>query len=307
MGAVLLDGKKIAGAVQEDVKAEVAVLQREGVTPRLQVLLVGSNPASLVYVRNKKKASDQVGIVTEIVNLAEQTGTGEILERVETWNRDPLVHGILVQLPLPPQIDEDKVLLQIDPRKDVDGFHPLNVGALCIGNAGFIPCTPQGIIEILDRSDIEIKGKEAVVIGRSNIVGKPTALLLLHRHATVTICHSRTKDLASVASRADILVAAIGKAGLVTAEFIKPGATVIDVGMNRVDDPAKAAEFFGSDSRRIAEVREKGSTLIGDVHPLEAASRAGFLTPVPGGVGPMTIAMLLKNVVKAAWIATKSG
>jgi methylenetetrahydrofolate dehydrogenase (NADP+)/methenyltetrahydrofolate cyclohydrolase len=300
MSAILLDGKKIASEIREEVRAEAEALKKSGVIPRLMVMLVGSHPASKVYVRNKKKSCEEAGILSEVVNLPEETKTDEILEIVHSWNQAPDVHGILVQLPLPAHVEEKRVLLEIEPRKDVDGFHPRNVGELCIGKPAFVPCTPRGILELLKRYAIEIKGKEAVVIGRSNIVGKPTALLLLHEHATVTICHSRTRNLAGVASRADILVAAIGKPAMVTADFIKPGAVVIDVGMNRVEDPGDAARFFGADSPRVAVVREKGSTLIGDVHPLDAAGKAGYLTPVPGGVGPLTVAMLLKNLVQAA-------
>jgi len=237
---------------------------------------------------------------SEVLPLPADTSRAELLALVDRLNADPTVHGILVQLPLPGHIDEQEVILRIDPDKDVDGFHPINAGRLLVGAPGFVPCTPLGILELLRRYEVPMKGAEAVVIGRSNIVGKPMALLLLREHATVTLCHSRTRDLAAVARRADILVAAIGRAGLVTDEFVKPGAVVVDVGMNRVTDPAQAEELFAGYEKRLASFRDKGSVLVGDVHPARVAPVAGRLTPVPGGVGPLTIALLMRNTLEAA-------
>jgi methylenetetrahydrofolate dehydrogenase (NADP+)/methenyltetrahydrofolate cyclohydrolase len=245
------------------------------------------------------KACEEVGIYSEKVTPPESVTTGELLGLVENLNRREEIDGILVQLPLPPQVDSKKVLLAVDPAKDVDGFHPMNVGYLSTQRPGLVPCTPAGVIEILKRSNIPIAGKEAVVVGRSDIVGKPAAMLLLNANATVTLCHSKTHDLPGVCRRADILVAAIGRAGMITREFVKRGATVIDVGMNTRTDPAEFQRFFAGNAKREETFRKKGSILIGDVHP-EVAEVAGAMTPVPGGVGPLTIAMLMFNTIKAA-------
>jgi methylenetetrahydrofolate dehydrogenase (NADP+)/methenyltetrahydrofolate cyclohydrolase len=265
----------------------------------LAVVLVGHNPASEIYVRGKVKACEEVGIYGEQHSPSESSTTAELLALIETLNRRNEIDGILVQLPLPPQVDSKKVLLAVDPAKDVDGFHPMNVGYLSTQRPGLVPCTPAGVMEILQRSHIPIAGQDAVVVGRSDIVGKPAAMLLLNANATVTVCHSKTRDLPAVCRRADILIAAIGRAGMITRDFVKPGATVIDVGMNKVTDPAEFQRLFAGNAKREQTFHAKGSTLVGDVHP-EVAEVAAALTPVPGGVGPLTIAMLMFNTVKAA-------
>jgi methylenetetrahydrofolate dehydrogenase (NADP+)/methenyltetrahydrofolate cyclohydrolase len=302
MAARILDGAQIAGEIRREVAAEVAAMAGAGARPGLAVILVGHNPASEVYVRGKMKACHEVGLVSEQLTPPSAT-TAELLAMVGELNRRDAIDGILVQLPLPEDVDAKKVLLAVDPAKDVDGFHPLNVGLLSTQRPGLVPCTPAGIIEILKRSHIPIAGQECVVVGRSDIVGKPVAMLLLNANATVTVCHSKTRDLAEVCRRADILVAAIGRAGMITRDFVKPGATVIDVGMNKVSDRAEFQRLFGSGSpahaQRESAFEKRGSTLVGDVHP-EVADAAGALTPVPGGVGPLTIAMLMYNTVKAA-------
>jgi methylenetetrahydrofolate dehydrogenase (NADP+)/methenyltetrahydrofolate cyclohydrolase len=274
-------------------------LTAAGLRPGLAVVLAGHNPASEIYVRSKVKTCEQLGIYSEKHTPLETVTTEELLALIDDLNRRDEIDGILVQLPLPAQVDSKKVLLAVSPEKDVDGFHPMNVGYLSTQRPGLVPCTPAGIIEVLKRSNIPIAGAEAVVVGRSDIVGKPIAMLLLNGNATVTVCHSKTRDLAEVCRRADILVAAIGKAGMITPDFVKPGATVIDVGMNTVTDPAEFKEFFAGDEKREKTFAEKGSTLMGDVHP-KVAEVAGAMTPVPGGVGPLTIAMLMSNTVKAA-------
>ena len=299
MPATILDGAKIANDIRTEVAAEVKNMSAAGVLPGLAVVLVGHNPASEIYVRGKVKACAQVGIHSEQHTPPDSVTTAELLALVETLNRRDDVDGILVQLPLPPQVDAKKVLMAVDPAKDVDGFHPVNVGFLSTQRPGLVPCTPAGVMEILRRSQIPVAGREAVVVGRSDIVGKPAAMLLLNANATVTVCHSKTHDLPGVCRRADILVAAIGRAGMITRDFVKPGATVIDVGMNKVTDPAEFARLFAGNPKREEIFRTKGSTLVGDVHP-EAAEIAGAITPVPGGVGPLTIAMLMFNTVKAA-------
>jgi methylenetetrahydrofolate dehydrogenase (NADP+)/methenyltetrahydrofolate cyclohydrolase len=299
MPAIILDGSKIAQEIRSEVAAEVKTMVAAGVRPGLAVVLVGHNPASEIYVRGKVKACEEVGIYSEKLTPPESAATGELLELVEDLNRRDDVDGILVQLPLPDHVDAKKVLMAVDPAKDVDGFHPVNVGFLSTQRPGLVPCTPAGVMEILKRSNIAIAGREAVVVGRSDIVGKPTAMLLLNANATVTVCHSKTRDLPGVCRRADILVAAIGRAGMITTDFVKPGATVIDVGMNTVTDGAEFQRFFAGNAKREEGFRKKGSTLMGDVHP-EVAEIAGALTPVPGGVGPLTIAMLMFNTVKAA-------
>jgi len=297
----LLDGKATAKAMREEVaRGSAELLERHGIVPGLTVLLVGEDPASQIYVRNKAKTAIKAGMHSNIVRLPTETPEAEILEAIAQLNADPAVHGILVQLPLPDHVDESKIVQAVDPRKDVDGFHPLNVGRLLIGLPGLVSCTPAGIMELLDFHDIPLKGKHAVVIGRSNIVGKPMAVLLLRRHCTVTVCHSRTADLSGVASQADILIAAVGRMGLVTAEFVKPRAVVVDVGIHRIEDEATCRRLYGDDPQRLRAVREKGATLVGDVHPLEAREKAEWLTPVPGGVGPLTIAQLMKNTLEAA-------
>jgi methylenetetrahydrofolate dehydrogenase (NADP+)/methenyltetrahydrofolate cyclohydrolase len=301
MSAKLLDGKAIAARVREEVAEGVKVLEAgKGIVPGLTVVIVGEDPASQVYVKNKRRSALKAGMKSEVLPLPADTPREELLAVVDRLNADPGVHGILVQLPLPGHLDEQEVILRIDPDKDVDGFHPINAGRLLVGAPGFVPCTPLGILELLRRYEIPMKGAEAVVIGRSNIVGKPMGVLLLREHATVTLCHSRTRDLAAVARRADILVAAIGRAGLVTDEFVKPGAVVIDVGMNRVTEAVEAEDLFAGQEKRLAGFRDKGSALVGDVHPARVAPVAGWLTPVPGGVGPLTIALLLRNTLEAA-------
>jgi methylenetetrahydrofolate dehydrogenase (NADP+) / methenyltetrahydrofolate cyclohydrolase len=299
MSALILDGTKIAQEIRSEVAAEIKVMAAAGVRPGLAVVLVGHNPASEIYVRGKVKACEEVGLYSEKLTPPECATTAELLALIDDLNRRDEIDGILVQLPLPPQVDAKKVLLAVDPAKDVDGFHPMNVGLLSTQRDGLVPCTPAGVIEILKRSRIPIAGREAVVVGRSDIVGKPAAMLLINANATVTVCHSKTHDLPAVCRRADILVAAIGRAGMITRDYVKPGATVIDVGMNTVTDPVEFQRFFAGNARREESFRKKGSTLIGDVHP-EVAEVAGALTPVPGGVGPLTIAMLMFNTLKAA-------
>src|SRR5213596_1253408 len=299
MAATLLDGNKIANEIRAEVAAEVRTLSAAGVRPGLAVILVGNNPASEIYVRGKVKSSEEVGIYSERLTPAENITTDALLELALALNHREAPYGIPLQLPLPPQVDSKKILMAVDPAKDVDGFHPVNVGFLSTQRSGLVPCTPAGIIEILKRSKIPIAGQEAVVVGRSDIVGKPVAMLLINGNATVTVCHSKTRDLPGVCRRADILVAAIGRAGMITRDFVKPGATVIDVGMNKVTDQAEFARLFAGNAKREESFRAKGSTLVGDVHP-EVAEVAGAITPVPGGVGPLTIAMLMSNTVKAA-------
>jgi len=299
MSALILDGTKIAQEIRAEVAAEVKALSAVGVRPGLAVVLVGHNPASEIYVRGKVKACEEVGIYSEKLTPPDSATTAELLEVVEDLNRRDDIDGILVQLPLPAQVDSKKVLLTVDPAKDVDGFHPMNVGFLSTQRPGLVPCTPAGVMEILRRSNIPVAGRDAVVVGRSDIVGKPAAMLLTNANATVTICHSKTRDLPGVCRQADILVAAIGRAGMITKDFVKPGATVIDVGMNTVSDRAEFQRFFSGNAKREETFLKKGSTLVGDVHP-EVVEVAGALTPVPGGVGPLTIAMLMFNTVKAA-------
>jgi methylenetetrahydrofolate dehydrogenase (NADP+)/methenyltetrahydrofolate cyclohydrolase len=293
-----LDGKLTAQAIREELRPEVERLTAQGVRPGLGVVLVGDDPASAVYVRSKTKACEDLGLYHETRTLPSSASTDEVIRLVEELNGRREIHGILVQLPLPPQVDATRVLDLVDPVKDVDGFHPENVGRLVQKRPRFVPCTPAGIMELLQRHGIEVAGRRAVVIGRSDIVGKPMALLLMHAHATVTVCHSRTANLAGVAREADLLVAAIGKAGLVREEFVKPGAVVVDVGMNRVEDPEEARDLL--EPARLARFEEKGYALVGDVHAPSVTPVAGALTPVPGGVGPLTIALLVKNTVKAA-------
>ena len=299
MTARILDGSKMAAEIRAEVASEVKGMAAKGIRPGLAVVLVGHNPASEVYVRGKVKSSEEVGIYSEKHTPLESVTTKEMLDLIADLNRREEIDGILVQLPLPPQVDAKKVLLAVDPAKDVDGFHPMNVGYLSTQRPGLVPCTPAGVMEILKRSGVPVTGQEAVVVGRSDIVGKPVAMLLLNGNATVTVCHSKTSDLPGVCRRADILVAAIGRAGMITRDYVKPGATVIDVGMNQVTTRAEFDRLFAGNKKREETFLAKGSALVGDVHP-EVASVAGAITPVPGGVGPLTIAMLMANTVKAA-------
>ena len=299
MTARILDGTKLAAEIRSEVAVQVKALAGAGIRPGLAVVLVGHNPASEVYVRGKVKSSEEVGLYSEQHSPAETTTTEDLLALIASLNRRDEIDGILVQLPLPAHVDSKRVLLAVDPVKDVDGFHPMNVGYLSTQRPGLVPCTPAGVMEILKRSSIPVPGQEAVVIGRSDIVGKPLAMLLLNQNATVTVCHSKTRDLPGVCRRADILLAAIGRAGMVTPDFVKPGATVIDVGINRVTDRAEFDRLFAGNAKRLETFLAKGSTLVGDVHP-EVSEVAGAVTPVPGGVGPLTIAMLMANTVKAA-------
>ena len=298
--ATILDGNKIRDEIQSELIQQIAELKRVGVTPGLAAVLVGENPASQIYVRSKVKTCEALGLFSEKVERSKDSSTDDLLHLVNDLNHNDAIDGILIQLPLPPQVDTKRVLTAVDPAKDVDGFHPMNVGNLVAGRTGFVPCTPAGIMEILKRSKIPLKGARAVVVGRSDIVGKPVAMLLLHEHASVTICHSRTRDLPAVARQADILVAAIGKAALVTADFIKPGATVIDVGINRLTTEEEVRKIFHDPTGPLATLLKRGSVLVGDVQPEDARAVAGAFTPVPGGVGPLTIVMLMANTIQAA-------
>ena len=276
--AVIIDGKAVSAKLRQQMKGEVEALKARGICPGLAVVIVGEDPASRVYVNNKKKACAELGIHSEEYALPGDTSEAELLALVDTLNRKEDIHGILVQLPLPKQISEQKVIAAISPEKDVDAFHPQNVGHIMIGDYRFLPCTPAGIVELIKSTGVPVEGKECVVVGRSNIVGKPMAMLMLHQNATVTVCHSRTRDLPSITRRADILIVAIGKAKFVTADMVKEGAMVIDVGMDR----------------------DENGKLCGDVDFAQVEPKAGYITPVPGGVGPMTITMLLRNTITAA-------
>ena len=299
MPARILDGLKIRDEIFTELKSEITALHTQGIRPGLAAVLVGENPASQVYVKSKIAACEQLGLASWLHTPPANVSTDYMLQLVRDLNADDNVDGILIQLPLPPQIDSKRVLESVDPAKDVDGFHPVSMGMLVSNRPGLVACTPAGCMEILRRNNISIEGASAVVLGRSDIVGKPMALLLLHANATVTICHSKTRDLPNVIRRADILVAAIGKAGYVQPDWIKPGAAVIDVGTNKVTDPSEAAQLLRNFHERLEKFRAKGNILIGDVHP-DAIQVAGALSPVPGGVGPMTITMLMSNTVKAA-------
>ena len=296
MPARILDGEAIAQSIRAEVSAELK--RMAGIRPGVAVVLVGNDPASEIYVRGKLRSCEEMGLYAETHRPAQTVTTEQLLWLVDQLNQREDIDGILVQLPLPPQVDTMRVLLAVDPIKDVDGFHPLNFGLLSKNQPAMKPCTAEGIIEILQRSEIRIDGAEAVVVGRSEIVGRPAAMMLLNRNATVTICHSHTSDLAGHCRRADILISAIGKPGFIDVNFVKEGATVIDVGINRITDRATFDKFFKGNARREKSFAEKGSTLIGDVHP-GVAEIAGAITPVPGGVGPLTVAMLLVNLVKA--------
>jgi methylenetetrahydrofolate dehydrogenase (NADP+)/methenyltetrahydrofolate cyclohydrolase len=300
--ARLLEATSLAARIKDEVKAEVERMVAErGYRPCLAAVRVGDDPASAVYVRNKIRACEEVGIRSEHHALPESTSTSELLELISSLNTREDVDGILAQLPMPSGVDETAIIEAIDPSKDVDGFHPVSAGKLAMGRPVFVPCTPAGIIELLDDNGIELRGTNACVVGRSQIVGRPMAQLLLQRDATVTICHSRTRDLPAVTRNADLLVVAIGRTGFIRRDHIKPGATVIDVGMNKVSDPDEVRSLFGPDAeKRLEVVAKRGYTLVGDVNPAEAAEVAGMLTPVPGGVGLLTVAMLMKNTLKAA-------
>ncbi|HUK55615.1 MAG TPA: bifunctional methylenetetrahydrofolate dehydrogenase/methenyltetrahydrofolate cyclohydrolase FolD [Nitrospiria bacterium] len=274
----IIDGKKISAEIKGRIKENVAVLKAEGRTPGLAAVLVGDNPASVIYVRNKRKACEEVGIYSEEHKLPASTKQEDLLNLILQLNNDPKIHGILVQLPLPKHLDTEQVLYAVSPKKDVDGLHPNNVGHLTMGSPVFVPCTPAGVMAILDYHKIPIEGRRAVIVGRSNLVGRPVGLLLMHRNATITVCHSRTRDIGAVCREGDILIAAIGKPRFITADMVKNGAAVIDVGINRLPD----------------------GKLVGDVDYEPVSQKAGWITPVPGGVGPMTIAMLLQNTLEAA-------
>jgi methylenetetrahydrofolate dehydrogenase (NADP+) / methenyltetrahydrofolate cyclohydrolase len=295
----ILNGTAIAAEIKQEVALEVARLREHGIRPGLAAVLVGNVPASQIYVRSKVKTSGELGIFSELVTPPDTITTEEMLELVTELNGREEIDGILIQLPLPKQVNAKLLLEAVSPDKDVDGFHPVNVGRLQSGQPALAPCTPAGMIQILRRSGIAISGRDAVIVGRSDIVGKPTAILLLHENATITICHSKTLDLAAHCRNADILVAAIGRPGFVTPDMVKPGATILDVGINRITTREEFDKFFAGDRRREENFRLKGSTIVGDVHP-KAFEVAGAYTPVPGGVGPLTIAMLMANTVRAA-------
>ena len=295
----ILDGAPIAAQIKQEVAEEVKELARHGVRPGLAAVLVGHVPASEIYVRSKVQACEELGLFSDLITPPETVTTEEMLDLIAALNSRDDIDGILVQLPLPKQVDAKVLLDAIDPAKDVDGFHPVNAGRLQAGRPALAPCTPAGVIEILKRSGIPIAGANAVVVGRSDIVGKPAAMLLLHENATVTICHSKTRDLGAVTRKADILVAAIGRPGFVTPEMVKPGATIIDVGINRITDRAEFEKFFAGNAKREAAFAKRGSVVIGDVHPA-AFEMSGAYTPVPGGVGLLTIAILMSNTVRAA-------
>jgi methylenetetrahydrofolate dehydrogenase (NADP+)/methenyltetrahydrofolate cyclohydrolase len=300
--AQLLDGAAVAAEIKQQVAREVEqfVIECEA-KPCLAAVLVGNDPASAVYVRNKIRACEEVGIRSEQYALPATATANELLDLIGSLNSREDVDGILVQLPLPGEIEESRIIEAIDPEKDVDGFHPVNIGRLSMGRPTFVPCTPAGIVELLERSDIPIGGSSACVVGRSQIVGRPMAQLLLQRDATVTICHSRTRDLAAVTQQADLLVVAIGRPGFIGREHIRPGATVIDVGMNKITDEATARRLFGREAEsRLEIIAKRGYTLVGDVNPAEADEVASRRTPVPGGVGLLTVAMLMRNTLKAA-------
>jgi len=288
MTAQIIDGKQVAAEMREELKKEVAKLKEQGIVPGLGVILVGEDPASKSYVTAKERTCEEIGIYSDDNHLPAETSQKELMARVQKMNKDPKIHGILVQLPLPKHLNETEVLLAIDPAKDVDGFHPMNVGKMVVGEEAFLPCTPHGVIQLLIRSGVKIEGAEVVIVGRSNIVGKPLANMLIqkkpNRNATVTVCHTRTKDLARHTRRADILIAAAGQPNTITADMVKEGVVVIDVGVNRVDDPTK----------------KQGFRLVGDVDFEAVKEKASLITPVPGGVGPMTITMLMYNTVEAA-------
>jgi len=296
---IWLEGKPLADRIREDVRTQAALFkQQAGKVPGLAAVLVGDNKASQVYVRSKEKACQALGLYSEVQAYPDDMTQAELLEKVDELNRRDDIDGILVQLPLPAQIDSYAVICRLSPAKDVDGLHPFSLGTILANKPGFRPCTPLGVMELLKDNKIPIAGRDVVVIGRSLLVGKSLAAMLTNENGTVTVCHSKTKDLDKVCARADILIAAMGKEAFVKPEFVKPGATVIDVGINSVGDPARVKEYFGEDEKRQNDLRTKGYTLVGDVHPA-AFERAGAMTPVPGGIGPLTIAMLMKNTLDA--------
>jgi methylenetetrahydrofolate dehydrogenase (NADP+)/methenyltetrahydrofolate cyclohydrolase len=296
----ILDGNRVRDEIKSELKPRVDALAAQGRPPGLAVVLVGNNPASEIYVRNKIKTCRDLGIYSESITPPDSISTAELLAIVEGLNARAEIDGILVQLPLPAQVDTKRILLAVAPAKDVDGFHPCNVGALVAGLPAPRACTPAGIIELLKRGGIPVAGRRAVIVGRSDIVGKPVAMLLLHEHATVTICHSKTPDLPAVCREADILVAAIGRAAMITRDFIRQGATVIDVGTNYIKDRGLVSRIFRNSAEKLSSFDQKGSVLVGDVDPIDVVERAGAYTPVPGGVGPLTIAMLMVNTVASA-------
>jgi methylenetetrahydrofolate dehydrogenase (NADP+)/methenyltetrahydrofolate cyclohydrolase len=299
LAARILSGNAIRDQIYSELAGEIASLAASGIRPGLAAVLVGDNSASQLYVKSKIAACGKLGLASFMLTPPATITTGELLAAVDNLNHRDEIDGILVQMPLPPQIDSKKILDAVDPAKDVDGFHPVNVGKLVAGRPNLVACTPAGVMEIFRRSNIPLEGASAVVMGRSDIVGKPMALLLLHASATVTICHSKTRDLREVSRRADIVVAAMGRAAMVTADYIRPGATVIDVGQNVVTSRVEAGKIFANFPEKIAAFEARGSVLVGDVHP-DVVNLAGALTPVPGGVGPLTIAMLMSNTVGAA-------
>ncbi len=309
MSARILDGKALSRRLQAQLAERVAEFtRRAGRPPGLAVVLVGDDPASAVYVRNKEKSARAVGMASTVERLPADATRERVLATIRRLAADASVDGMLVQLPLPGHLDEREVLEAIPPGKDVDGFHPVNAGKLLLGeDDGIVACTPRGILALVDEAGLDLAGKRAVVVGRSNIVGKPVALLLLRRHATVTVCHSRTRDLAAVCREADLLVASVGRPGLVRGDFVKEGAVVIDVGINRITDPVLAEDLLAGQEKRLARFRQKGHALVGDVHFAEAAARAAAITPVPGGVGPLTVTMLLDNTLLAAERALAGG
>ncbi|QQS49309.1 MAG: bifunctional 5,10-methylenetetrahydrofolate dehydrogenase/5,10-methenyltetrahydrofolate cyclohydrolase [Acidobacteriota bacterium] len=302
MAAQVLNGAEVAEHIKKSVSSRVAELDGKGIKPGLAVVLVGDDPASKVYVGSKVKTCQALGLHSEKYELPADTTTGQLLKLLDELNSRDEIDGILVQLPLPPQIETRRILEAVDPAKDVDGFHAINVGRLVQGEEALVACTPSGVMEMLDYYKVPLVGANAVVIGRSDIVGKPMAMLLLHRHATVTICHSRTKDLPAVARRADIVIAAIGRTAMVTGDFVREGAVVVDVGMNKVTTEDEVRRIFSDaeQPKRLEDLSKRGYSLVGDVEPRTVAEKASWLTPVPGGVGPLTIAMLMKNTVRAA-------
>jgi methylenetetrahydrofolate dehydrogenase (NADP+)/methenyltetrahydrofolate cyclohydrolase len=299
MMPIVLNGAAIASTIKQEVAEEVRSLALQGIRPGLAAVLVGHVPASEIYVRSKVQTCADLGLFSQLITPPDSVTTEEMLDLVASLNDRKDIDGILIQLPLPKQVDTKALLDSVLPEKDVDGFHPVNAGRLQAGRPALAPCTPAGVIEILKRTGISISGQRAMVVGRSDIVGKPLAMLLLHENATVTICHSKTRDLGAVTREADILVAAIGRPGFITAEMVKPGATIVDVGINRVTTQAEFDRFFAGDTKRGATFAKRGSTIVGDVHP-KAFELSSAYTPVPGGVGPLTIAMLMKNTVRAA-------
>lgn len=298
--ATVLDGNRVRDEIKEELKPRIAACARRSRPPGLAAMLVGHDPASQIYVRNKVKTCQELGIYSELVTPDAAVSTEELIAVVEQLNARADIDGILVQLPLPKQVDAQRVLLAVAPGKDVDGFHPCNLGNLVTARPGPRPCTPAGIMQLLARNGIQAAGKHAVVVGRSDIVGKPMAFLLLHQHATVTVCHSKTPDLAAMCRSADILVAAIGRPAMVTADFIRPGAVVVDVGINRLETREQVQRIFRGSAEKLAALERRGSVIVGDVDPFDMPARASAYTPVPGGVGPLTIAMLMVNTTESA-------